>query len=715
MAFNNVEEIVKFAAIQLEYNEIEKFIEDENAKLAQPLPLDILKETVIPEVLKTAKPEKTSEDFLAEFLIICPTEKANLTTIKKFINTEMLTVRDDVVTEFIISALKDKFGLKRDEVANLKAFYKEAKKQKQSKDIKNIGALQQNALDIDPEFEGLYEVIVNKRLEAIAVPKIDAIAERVVNNLHVIVYKGNCFCFNKGYYQNDVQTVKAEAVRILKGICNGAQSNGMNKKLTDTMSIILNTGLVYEYPFNKHPNAIPVQNGVVVIDFKSKSTVLEPHNPEKFKFNYILNVKYDYNLTNSSIINELQKYTPEFEALIQAPAQALLQAMGYGPYKKAYILQGEKNCGKSTYLDIVGKLIGEDNISRVSLEELNAQNRFALAGLEGKTMNLKDDMGYFNLKETGKFKEITGISQSRIEHKGVDGYNATINAVHMFTTNTPAGFDRRVFLDDAFWSRWIYIEFKNVFSKNDEFKLKLLTEENVSAFFNEVLKRVIEIKTINGLTYEQEWTKVRERWLAETNILYKFLEENMVYGGKTAIIKEDLKVILNKFGQEKRYDGSLIPENEVQIGNLVELCGGTRDAQRSFENTDVRVKHCFVLNYVWKPNSEYIRYAKKEISEDSWKKQEEKRNKDSTEKRADKAKENNINGDIESYHVLPNEVTNSEKTRITECIDVAQIHLDKVLENIDKAEVDYEKQAKILNLMEQLDKTRLAVVLEEIL
>lgn len=616
--FNSIEEITNYAKNNAEYEKMEEFIKEENMKLPQPIPNDLLQK-VIEKVLESTNPTDNPEHYWKKLQNICSIENMTLKAVKNFIETEMIaTTREDVIEEFIIVTLKNELKLKREEVNNLKKYVKEIKKQKASKKLTFKTNSLQNELNIDTEFEGLYETSISNKGEAFAIPKIDEIAERVAQNLHVIVFNGNCFCFKNGYYRNDIQTVRAEAIRILTGICNGTQSNGINKKLADVMVIIQNTKLVYAYPFNKHSNAVPVKNGVVVMDFKNKSITLEPHNPEKFKFNYILNVNYNANLTASAIIDELKKYTPEFKALVQAPAQALLQAMGYGPYKKAYILQGEKNCGKSTYLDIIGMLIGDENISRVSLEELNAQNRFALAGLEGKIMNLKDDMGYFNMKETGRFKEITGISQSKIEHKGVDGYNAVINAVHMFTTNTPAGFDRRIFLDDAFWSRCIYIEFKNVFSKNDEFKINLLTEENISAFFNEVLKTVLEIKANNELIFEQPWTAVRERWLAETNILYKFLEENMVYGGKTAILKKDLKTILNTFGQNNRYDGNLIPEDIAQIGNLVELCGGTRDSQRSFENTDTRVSHCFILNYVWKPFSKYINYASKEIKETEW-------------------------------------------------------------------------------------------------
>jgi hypothetical protein len=33
-------------------------------------------------------------------------------------------------------------------------------------------------------------------------------------------------------------------------------------------------------------------------------------------------------------------------------------------------------------------------------------------------------------------------------------YNAKLTAVHVFTTNTPAGFDRNIYNDVAFWERW---------------------------------------------------------------------------------------------------------------------------------------------------------------------------------------------------------------------------------------------------------------------
>ena len=514
---------------------------------------------------------------------------------------------------FITNELYNHFSLSKPNMKIVKEHCEDMFKVKRTekKTAFQVQEADNSQFDIDEEFEGLYTLVpVGSTGSTIIKLHMSDIANHVIETKNVIMYKGNMFCNVDGCYKNDSVHIKAEVTRILNGIKKGCNSNKIKADLEDIMTNIKNTNPCSEYPFNKHNNAIPVQNGVVIIDFETGKLTLEDHNPKKWKFSYILPIEVDEKNNSNVIVEVLKEYTPDYKMLIQSIAQALLQTMGYGPYKKAYLLKGIKNCGKTTFLDIVERIIGDMCKSKVSLNEFTPSRRFAMAALEGKLMNIDDDLGYFKMSETGIFKKVTGGYSIQIEKKGIDSYDVHVTNVHMFTTNTPAGFDSRIYMDDAFWSRWCYIEFNHVFEKDDDFKNRILTEENITGFFNEVLKMVIEIKSNKDLLYVQEWDYVREKWTQEGNVLFKFLNENMVLGGRTPMIKEELLAAVTKWGFDNKVDSSLIPQSVVALGEQVVICGGSKDAQRSFEGAKDRVSHCFILNWVWKPASQYQSYIR---------------------------------------------------------------------------------------------------------
>lgn len=612
--FSTIEDITNHAMYNVEYEKIEEFVKEENKKLVQPIPEDLLQKT-IEKVLSKIDPTDNPEHYWKRLNKYCPAESMSLTVIKNFIDAELMDAKEDVAIEFLIKTLKDKLQLKREETENLKKRYKDAKKLYNLQQQVNKNNAKKSNNTIDKEFDGMYETIVSlKTGRTTIVPKLDLVAQKVIENLHVIMYAGNYFCYTDGCYKNNLIAVKAEATRILSGICKNTESNGIKRRLDDVLTFIKNTNPMSKYPFNMHTNAIPVKNGIVVLDFVNNQIDLENHDPEIWKFSYVLPVYYDANEKNSVITDELKKYTPDWKMLLQGVAQCLLQAMGYGPYKKAYLLKGKKNCGKTTFLDIMEKVLGEENKSKVSLSELTPQYRFSKAEMEGKLVNTDDDLGYFKMSETGIFKKFTGGFSQKIERKGIDPYDVFITSVHFFTTNTPAGFDHRIFCDDAFWERWCFIEFDHEFVKDDSFKQRVLNEKNVSGLFNEILNMLIEIRALGQLPYVQDWLYVREKWTQESNVLYKFLSENMVYGGSTAIIKEDLHAALKAFCYDQKIDVNKIPESINELGNQVVICGGSRDDKRSFAiDGKSERKHCFIVNYIWKPFSRYECYASKEI------------------------------------------------------------------------------------------------------
>jgi phage/plasmid-associated DNA primase len=145
------------------------------------------------------------------------------------------------------------------------------------------------------------------------------------------------------------------------------------------------------YPFNDYKNALPVENGMVIFDFENQSCKLIDHNPKKYRFNYTIPIKYDSLVTNTTICDMLKDYTDTPDKLIQIPVQSFMQAMGHGPYKRTYLIYGKKNSGKTTFVELMEHIVGHDGFCDISLDKIS--QRFQIASLERKLLNLHDDMG----------------------------------------------------------------------------------------------------------------------------------------------------------------------------------------------------------------------------------------------------------------------------------------------------------------------------------
>lgn len=369
-------------------------------------------------------------------------------------------------------------------------------------------------------YDGLYSINDNGKVKLNHV----AISDRLSKIHNVLSYSGCIYVYENGYYKDGLETITTEIQKIARNI-------GFDGSIKYTNSEVLHY-LTFEkpckeYPFNKYNNLIPVSNGIVKIDFESKEVELIPHTPE-YKFNFKLPANYDKDADHTTIHdNVLTKYVEKHDVdlLYQIPAQAIIQMMGSAPYKKAYLLQGDPNAGKSTYLELLMRVFGIDNISDQSLQNL-ATNRFSLASLEGKIFNNYDDLSEVPMKESGVFKTLTGKHDHYVEKKGLQSYQAFISAVHVYTCNTPPSFPDSVRNDTAFWERWEYIYFGNVFKIDPEFYNNTFTEENITGYFKRIIDYVIDIKC-EGLKLNSTASEVREKWSFNADPLYQYIQTNL--------------------------------------------------------------------------------------------------------------------------------------------------------------------------------------------
>jgi len=287
-----------------------------------------------------------------------------------------------------------------------------------------------------------------------------------------------------------------------------------------------------EYPFNIYPDAIPLKNGILKIDFKAGTTTLIPFSPE-YRFNYRLNVSYDAAAEGTPIKNYLESLGVDTAILMQIPAHAILGMLGR-VYKKAYFVKGCKNSGKSTFIDlIVRHLFGITVCSSISLQSV-IFDKFRLAELDGKIVNAYADLSDQKIRDIGIFKALTGGDLVTVERKHRDPYQMRNKALFLFSANKYPKIDAG---DDAFWDRWIALEFSGVFSVDTTFEDKTFTDENLSGFLNLVLTRMQDIIK-NGKIKDTD--SVEQKWLNDSSSCHRFINDELVESPGAILIKSNV-------------------------------------------------------------------------------------------------------------------------------------------------------------------------------
>lgn len=125
------------------------------------------------------------------------------------------------------------------------------------------------------------------------------------------------------------------------------------------------------------------------------------------------------------------------------------------PLQTAVILQGPGGNGKSTFLRVIQAMIGKQNVSALSLRQIT-EDRFALAGLLGKTANLAGDIDSRYLGDSSRFKQVVGGDLIEVERKYGQPFSFEPYAVPVFSANE---FWKTGDTTHGYWRRWLPIPF----------------------------------------------------------------------------------------------------------------------------------------------------------------------------------------------------------------------------------------------------------------
>lgn len=193
--------------------------------------------------------------------------------------------------------------------------------------------------------------------------------------------------------------------------------------------------------------------------------------------------------------------------------------------RKAFILIGDKANGKSTFLDCIVNMVGEDNTSALDLSEL--KDRFRASEMVGKLLNAGDDISENFIGDTSMFKKVVSGERVTTEKKGVDAFKFSNYCKFIFSANIiPRMKDKT----GAVLDRLIIIPFNATFSKKDpdydpHIKSKLSTEESMEYLLQVALDGLKRVLTNNGFSESDKVQEELEKYHEKNDPVIGFMKE----------------------------------------------------------------------------------------------------------------------------------------------------------------------------------------------
>lgn len=227
-------------------------------------------------------------------------------------------------------------------------------------------------------------------------------------------------------------------------------------------------------------NKIAVANGVLDLVTGELS---EPDPNEKNTI--AIPWRYNPDPIHSPKIDEFMAHiSADYDGTVNVMKQQFLyQIAGYCLLKqnffhKFFIFQGDGGTGKSTFQNLIVKLVGKKNCSHVALDKMD--NDYFLATLMGKLVNIDDDaVDGKILAETGRFKSI--VAGEPIEVRQI--FSAPVTYVSyttlMFSCNKLPRIQDKT---DGLYRRMVIIELNNKVLKPDPLFIMKLTSVDMEYF-----------------------------------------------------------------------------------------------------------------------------------------------------------------------------------------------------------------------------------------
>lgn len=368
----------------------------------------------------------------------------------------------------------------------------------------------------------LFKTVLRKKEKSATAEKLERdnpynkIADDIIGRYDIKSYYSNFYLFNGTYYKpiTDIELEKIIHFEINKNITRAGR--------VEIMEFLKIKTQITADEFDKDWYKIACKNGVLNL------VTGEVEQPNKSEINTIY-IPYNYN-NDPPYSPRIDNFMKELTDGDVVKMQFLYQVAGYcllkkNLFEKFFICKGEGGTGKSTFTNLLHKMVGGDiNCSHIGLADFDKD--YYLASTVGKLLNIDDDVvDGKTLENTGRFKSIISgnVISVRQIYKEVMDFVPYITCI--FSCNKlPRIMDKT----SGLYRRMILIELNHKIAKPDPLFMNKISETDMEYFLFkavEGIKLAIEEGRFRITQSEQQLLQIFKRrqsplneWLFENGI-----------------------------------------------------------------------------------------------------------------------------------------------------------------------------------------------------
>lgn len=339
---------------------------------------------------------------------------------------------------------------------------------------------------------------------------------------------GSLWAYDDGIWKPEGERALRHAARQALGNANYGQNvlGELKEQARATLAVEAEAD-----EFGLNTGTVAVKNGLLYLDAAAEGDedALRDLRPDDLALTQ-LPVEYD----PEAEYDEWQDYVEEWAE--DGRADALQEYVGYClhiggvPIHRALLLVGSGANGKGTFLHVVRALLGEENTSSIELQTL-ANERDAVAEFYGSLANIDDDLSARKLGSgLGMFKKLVGGDRVRARRLYEDGFEFDATGKHLYAANEVPDVDVSDG-DEAFWRRWLLVEFPNHYPPNSDERENGLDDqlsepESLSGVLNWAIQGWRRLLDQGHFTNEEHHAhEKRSRWQAWGDSVDNFIEE----------------------------------------------------------------------------------------------------------------------------------------------------------------------------------------------
>jgi len=190
------------------------------------------------------------------------------------------------------------------------------------------------------------------------------------------------------------------------------------------------------------------------------------------------------------------------------------------PIHRLFCFIGGGMNGKSKFLELLRKFIGENNCCSTELDTL-LSSRFEVTRLHKKLVCQMGETDFNEMNKTSILKKLTGGDLMGFEYKNKNPFEGINYAKILISTNNlPTTTDKTI----GFYRRWLIIDFPNQFSEKKDILKEIPDEEYESLALKSIilLKELLEKRKFHN---EGSIKDRMEKYESKSDFLQKFLDE----------------------------------------------------------------------------------------------------------------------------------------------------------------------------------------------